>query len=116
MLRFVGIPKIQYNPSAPVDDVLCFRHYNAQEVLIAACFNYKVSPTKIGCIGTDYGELAAILCLLLAHVQRNRSPLYNIYYIIILCLLLKVPTHLGSQPCSGPGTMERSLWKMPSGG
>ena len=31
-LAFLGIPRIQYNPNAPADDVLCFRHYNADEV------------------------------------------------------------------------------------
>ena len=28
----VGIGKIEYRPDAPADEVLCFRHYNAQEV------------------------------------------------------------------------------------
>ena len=29
-----GIPRIQYRPDAPPQDVLCFRHYNADEVCV----------------------------------------------------------------------------------
>ncbi|KAM8870755.1 LOW QUALITY PROTEIN: xylose isomerase-like [Spinachia spinachia] len=31
---FVGIPKIPYSPNAGPGDVMCFKHYNAQEVLM----------------------------------------------------------------------------------
>lgn len=31
---FSGIPKIEYNPKAPVDNVLVFKHYNADEVIL----------------------------------------------------------------------------------
>ena len=29
-----GIPRIKYRPDAPPQDVLCFRHYNADEVCV----------------------------------------------------------------------------------
>ncbi len=32
MLAFLEVSKIQYNPKAPADDVMVYRHYNASEV------------------------------------------------------------------------------------
>lgn len=31
---FAGIQKIEYRPNADVKDDLCFKHYNAQEVVM----------------------------------------------------------------------------------
>jgi len=31
---FPNVPKIEYKPEAPVDDAFCFRHYNANQVIL----------------------------------------------------------------------------------
>lgn len=31
---FTGVPKIKFNPNAKVDEVMVFKHYNADEVVM----------------------------------------------------------------------------------
>lgn len=83
---FAGIPRIQFKPDAPPNDVLCFRHYNAQEVILYACVvsNYSLYfggctiffmhalLIFLGCARKDNGGVAAILRLLLAHFPWYR--------------------------------------------
>ena len=38
-----GICKIEYKPDAPARDVLCFRHYNPQEVHLLLLFAMSIS-------------------------------------------------------------------------
>lgn len=69
------VGKIQYRPDAPADEVLCFRHYNAQQVreMLHAHVNREMIRFYLlaGCEGSDNGGMAPVLCLLLAHIQRH---------------------------------------------
>ena len=72
-----GIKKIEYRPDAPVNDVLCFKYYNAQEVGRRVGVNAAVEDTPFsfpfgqGRAWSNYGGLAEVLCLLLAHFQGH---------------------------------------------
>jgi xylose isomerase len=33
-MSYVGIPKISFNPNAKADETLCFKHYNASEIIM----------------------------------------------------------------------------------
>ena len=72
---YADVGKIQYRPDAPADEVLCFRHYNAQQVreMLHARIKREVICFYLlaGCEGSDDGGMAPVLCLLLAHIQRH---------------------------------------------
>ena len=43
MLAFLEVSKIPYNPKAPADDVMVYRHYNASEVNNVHHYSYRSS-------------------------------------------------------------------------
>ena len=95
---FAGIGKIEYKPDAPPGEVLCFRHYNAQQVskcvlvslgrpsfparrvclskLVCSNINESLSLSSGG-EGSYDGGVAEVFRLFLAHLPWHRSALRN---------------------------------------
>ena len=48
-----GICKIEYKPDAPAGDVLCFKHYNPQEVRNVSLVVYALIPVFNSCWHTE---------------------------------------------------------------
>ena len=70
-----GIGRIRYEPDAPAEEVMCFRHYNAEEVSSYYSQSVDTRGKTVVLISGDNGKanggVAEVLCLFLAHLQGH---------------------------------------------
>lgn len=98
LLLIAGIANIPYRPTAGPGEVMCFKHYNAQEVGVG-CISYPIvyfhamprleaNMSRAGADGEEDGGVAEVLGVLLALLLCNR------YWGCIgeICLTSTMPT------------------------